>query len=288
MEPARRSPLRIYREAASDDPHGGHGDDLAGIDAHLMATQELLRARTARATHRDIEPFSRAWFEELELKRYAAHGAWLRRVLEFSRHSGETMLMLGPGVGSDAVQYHRHGVQITVCSTPSDKPELVRRNFELRGHNIRIVHAGADLTTPFDRWAFDLAYLNAFHTPPQNIHRAVAELYRVLKPGGKVFVLVPAYYDTALWQRVLIPFHNLYRRVPVLTDAPQYSASSLKQLFGPFGEHRVVKRHLRRSELPYIWRFMPLGILERLLGRVLVLRAFKPVTAALDAAEPAA
>ena len=287
MEPARS--LRIYRDSSGDDPSdiASFGERTAP-DPHILACHELLRTPTGRPGPRDLEPFSRAWFEELELKRYAAHGTWLRRVLEFSRHTGESLLMLGAGVGSDAVQYQRHGVQVTLCATPSDYPELVRRNFELRGQSVRIVHAGPDLSAPFEKWTFDLAYLNLLHAPPTNLHRAVAELYRVLKPGGKVFVLAPAWYDSAFWQDLLLPFHHWYRPTVALTDAQQYSSRELKRVFTPFSEHRVAKRHLRRSDLPYILRFMPLSVLERVMGRVLILRAFKPIAVALDAVEPAA
>jgi hypothetical protein len=51
----------------------------------------------------------------------------------------------------------------------------------------------------------------------------------------------------------------------------------LRSLFSRFAEHRVYKRHLRRSELPHIWRVLPLFLLERMIGRVLVVKAFKPL-----------
>jgi hypothetical protein len=42
--------------------------------------------------------------------------------------------------------------------------------------------------------------------------------------------------------------------------------------------------------LPHVWRCVPAGALARVMGRVLVLRAFKPVAAALEsvAVDPAA
>lgn len=198
--------------------------------------------------------------------------------------------MLSPGVGTDALQYQRHGTQVTVCVTPSDLPSLVRRNFDLRGLSVPIVHAGPDFALPFDRGAFDLAYLNLLYAPPADPARAAAELYRVLKPGGKAFVLAPARYDAGFWQNILLPLRRWYRPPADLTAAPRYSSRSLRRLFGQFTEHRVAKRHLRRSELPHLWRFVPVSVLERLIGRLVVLRAFKPVAAAHEsaAAEPAA
>jgi SAM-dependent methyltransferase len=285
MDSPAPGPLRIYR----DDSPSGESDSQSADPARLAA-RELLRSPAVRTGHRELEPFSRAWFEELEVKRYAPHGVWLRRVLEFTRHPNQSLLMLGPGVGTDALQYQRHGTEVTVCATPADAPELVRRNFELRGLSVRIVHVGPDFTLPFDRGAFDLAYLNLLYAPPADPARAAAELYRVLKPGGKAFVLAPARFDAGFWQDVLLPFRRWYRPSADWTAAPRYSARSLRWLFAQFTEHRVAKRHLRRSELPHLWRFLPPSLLERVIGRVLVLRAFKPIAAAAleSVAEPAA
>jgi SAM-dependent methyltransferase len=281
MDPSAPGPFRIYR----DDPPG----ESDGTPAALAA-RELLRPPAVRPGHRELEPYSRAWFEELEVKRYAPHGVWLRRVLEFSRHPNQSLLMLGPGVGTDALQYQRHDTQVTVCVTPADCPDLVRRNFELRGLSVRMAHAGSHSSLPFDKGTFDLAYLNLLYAPPADPARVAAELYRVLKPGGKAFVLAPARYDAGFWQNILLPLRRWYRPPAGLTEAPRYSGRSLRRLFGLFADHRVAKRHLRRSELPHLWRFTPVRVLERLIGRILVLRAFKPVAAALEssAAEPAA
>ena len=273
-------PFRIYSDPTPDT-------DVTGPDPHTLAARELLRPISARAARRDLEPFSRSWFEELEIKRYAPHGGWLRRVLEFTRHGGESMLMLGAGVGSDALQYHRHGADVTICATPTDSPDVVRKNFEARGLTVKIVHTAETTASgpaiPFDKWSFDLAYLNAIHDPPADPQAVVDELYRVLKPGGKAFALFPAWYDTGLIQDVLLPFRKWYRSPAGLTDAQRYSARGLKAMFASFSEYRIGKRQLRRSELPYLWRFLPLTVLERVMGRVIVLRAFKPVTAALEA-----
>ena len=70
--------------------------------------------------------------------------------------------------------------------------------------------------------------------------------------------------------------------------ALHFSRRGLKRLFGRFGEHRIHKRQLRRSDVPHLWRWLPLPLLERLMGRVLVLKAFKPLSAALPALAAAA
>ena len=61
----------------------------------------------------------------------------------------------------------------------------------------------------------------------------------------------------------------------------QTTGRALRTLFTRFVEHRIYKRQLRRSEVPRVWRWVPVPLLARMMGRVLVLKAFKPLSAAL-------
>ncbi len=254
---------------------------LARLDPHTVAVREVLRPAGPPPAGRNLEVFSRAWFEELEIKRYSPHGEWLRRALEFSRHPHDHLLMMGPGAGSDAIQYQRHGTTVTICATSDDSPALIRRNFDSRGLTVRLGRVRPDGSLPYEPGRFDLAYLNWLYDPPADPAARVAEVYRVLKPGGKVFTLLPAHYDVGFWQRRLTPWRHWLRGDGSLGPAPHYSARAARRLFADFTAPQTCQRHLRRGELPYLWRSTPVGLMARLMGRVLVLKAFKPIAAAL-------
>ena len=247
-------------------------------DPAALANHELIRPPTYNRGHRHLEPFSEAWFEELEQKRYARHGGWLSAALEFGRHPGESVLLIHPGIGSDACRYLREGSEVTVAATPADQPELIRTNLARHGQTARIVPASGS-ALPFPDGTFDVAVVNALHTAP-DLSPLAEELYRVLKARGKVIGLFPARFDAGYWQDLFLPYQHLYwRRPPDPTMAPKTTARRLKSVFARFADHRIGKRHLRRSELPHVCRVLPLAVLERLFGRVLVLKAFKPITA---------
>jgi SAM-dependent methyltransferase len=256
------------------------GDPAAGFpaDPHRLANHELIRPGTGGRDARGIEPFSPAWFDEVEQKRYARHGQWLAAALEFSRHPGESVLILGPGMGSDAVRFLRHGCEVTVGLSDADHADLVRANLDRRGLKARFAPLpGGSL--PFADGAFDIAVLNGLYHAP-DLPPLADELFRVLKSNGKVIGLFPAKFDAGYWQDVLLPLQHLYWRRPEdPTTAPKTTARELRGVFSRFADHRLTKRHLRRSELPHLWRVLPLGLLERFIGRVLVLKAFKPISA---------
>jgi hypothetical protein len=92
--------------------------------------------------------------------------------------------------------------------------------------------------------------------------------------------VTPAFYDVDYWVRTLFFWHRWFkpnRGKNPLRCKRRLSASQLRTLFNRFSEINVRKRQLRRPEVPTAWRWIPLPILARLMGRVLVLKAFKPV-----------
>ncbi|HEY8503171.1 MAG TPA: class I SAM-dependent methyltransferase [Gemmataceae bacterium] len=251
-----------------------------------LEVQETLRPVSRRAE--PLEPFSLPWFLRVEQRRYGRHAAWIPRLLEFARHPGERVLALGGVLGTDWVQYARNRAQVCVCGTSAEHLALVRRNFELRGLPGQFLHC-PPASLPAESASVDVVALATplpGGEPPAP--ELAEEIYRVLKPGGKVVALLPAYYDAVFWQTVLLP----WRRWAVAGRAARRpesrcTARQLRALFGRFAEHRAHKRHLRRSDLPHLWRFLPLPLMERLMGRFLVFKAFKPLRAAFRAPRPA-
>ena len=242
----------------------------------LFAAEAMQTGRKPRGL---AEPYSLQWFLEAESVRYGRHGRWLPRLLEFGKHSGESLLGLGDGLGADWVQYARCGAEVTACSTSVETLALVRRNFELRGLTGQFVHADP-AKLPLESASLDVVCVQEVLPTAPDPNALVEEIYRVLKPGGKVLMVTPALHDAQFWSRCLFPLRDWIRR-----PAPPrggMSRRSLRRLFGQFIEHRIHKRHLRRSESPYLMRWLPLPVLERLMGRFLVLKAFKPLSAALS------
>src|SRR5262249_26973465 len=125
----------------------------------------------------------------------------------------------------------------------------------------------------------DVACISSLYHGVDDPRAMVKEVYRVLKPGGKVLAVTPARYDVDFWFHTVFWWYRLIRKRRNRSALPEekFSGRQLNQLFGDFIEHRIHKRQLRRSEVPHVWRWAHLGLLSRLMGRVLVLKAFKPV-----------
>jgi SAM-dependent methyltransferase len=248
-------------------------------DPWVLANQELIRPNGSRRAAPGLVPFSAAWYDELEHKRYQRHGVWLPAALEFGRHPGESLLLLGPGIGSDAIRYLQTGTLVTVGITGADQPDRIRENLTRHALPVRLVDVTGPIF-PFPDGTFDVVVWNALYDTTRPDPARVAELFRVLKAGGKLIGLFPARYDAGYWQDLILPLQWLYWRRPAdPATGTKTTARQLRRVFADFTGHKVAKRHLRRAELPHPWRLFPLMLLERLIGRVLVFKAFKPLTA---------
>jgi SAM-dependent methyltransferase len=298
MEGSYPRKLRVWESWTSavvqDLPHPESAHVLAGphnaaeFANRLYACEALNPPVTSPGTAEPIEPYTLQWFLDIENQRHGRQGRWIPKLLEFAKHPGETLLGLGNGLGTDWLQYARHGAAVVVCSPSAEQLSLIRRNFELRGLSGRFLNSPYT-ALPLETASIDVACMSGLLQQVNWPEEVVDEVYRVLKPGGKVLAVTPARYDVEFWSDALAPWKAwLRRRRPCTRPAGRFTGRELRRLFGRFVEHRIYKRHLRRRDVPHVWRWVPLPLLERLFGRALVLKAFKPLSAAISVQTAAA
>lgn len=248
--------------------------------AHKLFAYETLQASgTPSNLGPEPEPYSLQWFLNIESQRHSRHARWIPKLMEFGKHAGDRLLGLGHGLGTDWVQYASHGAQVVVCSSSAAQLDLIRRNFALRGLDGGFLHA-QPTRLPLESASVDVACISSLYHGIDHPQGVVEEVYRVLKPGGKVLAVTPARYDADFWYRACFFWYRWLvrkKRTPKPKPQERYSGLRLRRLFARFIDHRVHKRQLRRSEIPHLWRWLPLPLLARLMGRVLILKAFKPV-----------
>ena len=144
------------------------------------------------------EPHTLDWFLEVEAHRYREYAPWMPATMEFSAHAGRDVLEIGGGMGTDLAQFARHGSRVTDLDLSAGHLALAQENFRLRGLEGRFVHHDAE-GLPFDDASFDLVYTNGVihHTP--HTRAVVDEIFRVLRPGGRVIAMVYARRSLHYW-----------------------------------------------------------------------------------------
>ncbi len=133
-------------------------------------------------------PGTAEYIEQLISQRHA-YAPWFAEALDYGSALGLDVLDVGCGQGIDVVQYARAGARATGVDLTPRHVELARAHSSALGLDVSIIEGDAE-NLPFADASFDRVLSNGVlhHTP--NIERALAEIHRVLRPGGQARILV--------------------------------------------------------------------------------------------------
>jgi ubiquinone/menaquinone biosynthesis C-methylase UbiE len=136
----------------------------------------------------DALPGSRRFYELVEEHRYKKE--WhIPAAAGFASTKGLRVLEIGCGLGTDGAQFAQAGADYTGIDLTDAAIELAQKRFELFNLSGTFQTDDAErLSFPND--SFDLVYSHGVlhHTP--DIKAAIAEIYRVLRPGRSAKVML--------------------------------------------------------------------------------------------------
>lgn len=175
------------------------------------------------------------FFQQLDDYRYDKLN-YLPRLVDFPAYSGRKLLEVGCGAGIDLVRFARAGAAVTGIDLSQTAVGLAQKNLEQNGLSavLRVMN-GECMEFPDN--TFDVVYAHGVLQYTADTTKMIAEIHRVLKPGGQAIMMV---YNRISWL-------NLMRRVTKVPleheDAPvlkKFSIGELKQLLKPFQSYRIV------------------------------------------------
>ena len=136
----------------------------------------------------DAEMGTPEFFERVEAHRYTKE--WhIPEAANFAGARGLSVLEIGCGMGTDGAQFAQAGACYTGIDLTQAAIDLARKRFELSGLEGKFRVADAE-NLDFADNSFDRVYSHGVlhHTP--DTPRAVAEIHRVLRPGGQAVVML--------------------------------------------------------------------------------------------------
>jgi SAM-dependent methyltransferase len=157
------------------------GPELTSIKSFWTGYQPGFRAS-------DAPPGTPEFFAEVEQKRYQLEPDILE-MAGFQVWRDCDVLEAGCGIGTDAVQFARAGARYTGIDWSPTALTHASARFEMEGLAGQFVEATL-MELPFESSSFDLVYsMGVIHHLP-DAERAVSELHRVLRPGGRAIVML--------------------------------------------------------------------------------------------------
>jgi len=190
------------------------------------------------------------FFRQLEDYRYDKLN-YLPQLVDSAAYKGKTLLEVGCGAGIDLVRFARTGAVVTGIDLSNTAIELAGKNLEQKGLKADLHVMNAECMH-FSNDTFDVVYAHGVLQYTADSAKMIAEIIRVLRPGGQAILMV---YNKRSWL-------NLMRKLTGVAleheDAPvlkKYSTGELKQLLKPFKSYRIIpERFPVKTKLHSGWK----------------------------------
>jgi len=221
-------------------------------EATVQNVKDFWEAHVNNEYYTDEERASSAYFNEIEQRRYATH-YHLRALFDSLAGSHGKLLEIGCGIGVDSIQLAKCGFDVTAVDLTENALVVARQFAEARGVTIDFRLGNAE-GLDFPDATFDAVYsFGVLHHTP-DIEAAVAEVHRVLKPGGTAYVMLYARNSLVnlVHKTFRLPYESPVDRKDHCPVVYVYSKQGVRDLFSAFSRVTV------HADYPFTYGFGPL------------------------------
>ena len=155
------------------------------------------------------------------------------------------LLEIGCGMGYDSLEFLKREVRVTATDLTPNAVAITRRHFELELVQAEDIRTANALALPFPDSTFDAVWANGVLHATGDTHRAIQEVNRVLKPGGRA--IISHFYRKPSWMYLL---HHLGREnIEYKEEDPPinefYTENQILSFFQGFEIVEAVREHYR-------------------------------------------
>ncbi len=229
---------------------------------------------------------SKEFFERIDENRYEEYAPWMRATMEFDQYSGQRLLDIGFGMGTDLFQFAKHGAIVSGIDLTPRHVEITKKRFATYGLEAEL-HLGDAEKLPFADESFDVVYsFGVIHHTPET-ERVVAEIHRVLKKGGRAIISVYHRNSAFFWSRTVLtnyllrrqflkePFRRTMARIEQhgsdLEACPLvkvYSRRGMRKMMAAFSHVDLEVHHLEPMDFGVLEKLISTNSSRRLEGRL--------------------
>jgi len=161
--------------------------------------REFWDRRPCNIRHSPKPVGTREYFDEVEARKYFVE-PHIPRFAQFERWKGKRVLEIGCGIGTDTINFARHGAQVTAVELSEKSLEIAQKRAEVYGLQDRIrfyLGNAEELTSFVPVEPYDLIYsFGVIHHTPHP-ERVVEQMRHYARPGTTVKIMV---YHRYAWK----------------------------------------------------------------------------------------
>jgi ubiquinone/menaquinone biosynthesis C-methylase UbiE len=261
------------------------------FSATIDDVRQYWNSRPCNIRHSRAEIGTRRYFDEVEARKYFVE-PHIPEFAQFERWRGKKVLEIGCGIGTDSINFARHGAELTVIDVSAESLALCRKRFEEFGLRARFYQGNAEQLAeivPIEQYDLVYSFGVIHHTP--NPERVIGHIKRYMGPGSELRMMM---YSKWCWKTAWIVLRygkgRFWKAAQLVADNSEaqtgcpvtytYSAADIRQrLLRDFTVTSVTKDHIFpyviekyvKHEYQRVWyfRYLPASVfraLERLAG----------------------
>ena len=117
--------------------------------------------------------------------------------------AGRTVLEIGPGGGGHSALFQSKGARVTAVDITPQRVVGTAIKLAMIGDGSGQVYQADAENLPFQKDSFDIVYSNGVLHHSENTTCCIAEVLRVLKPGGRAVLMLYARGSAAFWCNIV-------------------------------------------------------------------------------------
>jgi 2-polyprenyl-3-methyl-5-hydroxy-6-metoxy-1,4-benzoquinol methylase len=161
-------------------------------DRPIEAVRDYWNRRPCNIRHSPLPVGTREYFDQVEARKYFVE-PHIPAFAEFPRWAGKRVLEVGCGIGTDTINFARHGARVTAVDLSEESLKVARQRAEVYGLQDRISFHSAnaeELTKYVPPEPYDLIYsFGVIHHTP-HVERVVEQMRAYAQPGTTLKVMV--------------------------------------------------------------------------------------------------